>query len=109
MNKIIYAACIGSLALTSSVWSAQNDDPRGKGREARANATTTQAVKSNKSTQVNARRSTGGQHFQQQSLKTNNNAATIHSTRVRHNNNQVNVTSHQRNVDNTKVKNRAAV
>jgi len=110
MNKIIYAACIGSLALTSSVWAAQNDDPRGKGREARANATATHGVRSNKSTQVNARRNTGGQHFQQQSFKTHNNAVTNRSTRVRHNNSQVNVTSHhQRNVDNVRMKNGAAV
>ena len=35
--------------------------------------------------------------------------AAIRSNRVHHNNNQVNVTSHQRNVDTTKVKNHAAI
>jgi len=108
MNKFIYAACIGGLALTSSVWAAQNDDPRWKGRAARANATTTQAVKSNRSTQVNARRNVGGQHFQQQSFKTHNNTATVRSNRVR-TNNQVNVASRQRNLENTRVNDRAAI
>jgi hypothetical protein len=107
MNKFIYAACISSLALTSSVWAARNDDARWKGRAARANATTTHAVKSNRSTQINARRNFSGQHFQQQSFKTHNNAATIRSNRIR-NNNQVNLASHPRNLENTRLKDRAA-
>lgn len=107
MNKFIYAACIGSLALTSSVW-AKDDDAQSKGRAARANANSAQTVKSKSSAQVNARGNSHSQHLQQQSIKTHQNTAAIHSNRL-HNNNQVNVTSHQRNADNTRVKNHTAV
>lgn len=95
MKKLIYAACIGSLALASSVLAADNDDARGKGRAARANATTTQAVQPKKSTQVKAHRTASGQHFQQQSFKKQNADATIQSKRI-HTKNQVKVSSHQR-------------
>jgi len=92
MKKLIYSACVGTLALAISVRAADvNDTNSPKRARGTQNASTTQAasVKTSNASQVNVHRNYSGTRFQQRSaLRTNrnlNNSAVVNQNRIRHN------------------------
>ena len=103
MKKLIYAMCVGSLALAVSAGAADNNNVNHKGRRGQ-NATTARAatVQTNHSARANFRRNSNGPRFQQRSFNTTrNNTAAFHPNRIRHNSVAV---SQQRNFDQTRVR-----
>jgi Putative peptidoglycan binding domain len=108
MNKLIYSACVGTLALAASVQAADiNDTNTPKRARGTTKASTTQAtsVKTSNAGQANVHRNYSGARYQQRSsLSTNrnlNNSMRVNRNRVRTNDLSV---SRERNMTNRNLR-----
>ncbi|HEV2095610.1 MAG TPA: peptidoglycan-binding protein [Chthoniobacterales bacterium] len=107
MNKLIYSALVGSLALAVSAKAADENDPPKKAKAAKK-ASTAQAAsaRTNRSAQGNVHRNSNAMHAQQKSLNTSrNNAGVTHQNKMHSNDGSV---ARQRGVNETAVQRNTA-